>query len=117
MLDFFYGQTNYRQYIQFNHLVSSSARQIASGIKEQEYLVYDEDGGSITINLSDTELTDTFKVLWYDPKDGSTQHGESIPGGSVRTVQSPFQSDTVLLLTLGPKDNDAPTAPTGVTIN
>ncbi|MFQ5963711.1 MAG: DUF5060 domain-containing protein [Candidatus Scalinduaceae bacterium] len=98
MFDFFYSKTQYRQYQQLNNLVSSSARQIASGIPGQEYLVYDEDGGSITIDLSGTASSDAFSVLWYDPKNGNEQNAGSVNGGASRTLTSPFSGDSVLLL-------------------
>ncbi|MFQ5963712.1 MAG: fibronectin type III domain-containing protein [Candidatus Scalinduaceae bacterium] len=112
MFDFFYSKTQYRQYQKLNSLVSSSARQIASGIPGQEYLVYDEDGGSITIDLSGTASSDAFSVLWYDPKDnGIEQAGGSVNGGASRTLTSPFSSDSVLLLGGVPPDATPPTIP------
>jgi hypothetical protein len=98
MFDFFYSKTRYRQYRQLNRLVSASARQIASGIPGHEYLVYDQDGGSIAINLTGASLSTTFSVLWYDPKTGAEQSGGKINGGASRTLTSPFSGDTVLLL-------------------
>jgi Domain of unknown function (DUF5060)/Putative collagen-binding domain of a collagenase len=79
-------------------LVSRSARQIASGIPGQEYLVYDEDGGSITLDLSSTSPTVTFSVLWFDPKTGSEQDGDRVAGGGSRTLTSPVAGDSILLL-------------------
>jgi Domain of unknown function (DUF5060) len=114
LFDFFYSKTRYRQYQQLNHLVSSSARQIASGIPGQEYLVYDEDGGSITIDLSETSPPATFSVLWFDPKAGADQSGGTIDGGAYRTLTSPFAGDTVLLLGRLPADTTHPAAPTGL---
>jgi hypothetical protein len=98
MFDLFYPKTRYRQYQQLNQLVSKSARQIAAGIPGQEYLVYDEDGGSITIDLSDTSPSVTFAVLWFDPETGTDQSGGGIAGGAVTTLASPLSGDTVLLL-------------------
>ena len=116
MFDFFYSKTQYRQYKQLNQLVSSSSRQIASGIDGQEYLVYDENGGSITINLSGTSSSTIFSVLWYDPKTGVQNNGASVNGGASRTLQSPFSGDTVLLLTKTAVDTKAPTQPTGLLV-
>ena len=103
MFDFFYSKTKYRQYKQLNHLVSSSARQIASGKEGLEYLVYDENGGSITINLSSAGGT-TFDVLWFNPSSGASKNGGQVNGGASRTLHSPFSGDTVLLLTKGAFD-------------
>jgi hypothetical protein len=110
MFDFFYSKTRYRQYRQLNHLVSASAGQIASGIPGEEYLVYDEDGGSIAINLTGASSSRTFSVLWYDPKTGAEQSGRIINGGASRTLTSPFSGDTVLLLR---RDSTAVTAARG----
>jgi Domain of unknown function (DUF5060)/Putative collagen-binding domain of a collagenase len=98
MFDFFYTQTRYRRYQQLNPLVSKAAGQIASGAPRQEYLVYDQDGGSITINLSGVPSAAIFSVLWFDPKTGAEQSGRNISGGSPRTLTAPFSEDTVLLL-------------------
>jgi len=100
MFDFLYSTTSYRQYQQLNNLVSESDNQIASGIEGQEYLVYDEDGGSITIDLSGTSPSKTFSVLWFNPRNGNEQSDGSVNGGSDITLNSPFSSDTVLLLTV-----------------
>ena len=115
MFDFFYSKTKYRQYKQLNHLVSSSARQIASGKQGLEYLVYDENGGSITINLSGAGGSNAFDVLWYNPTSGATQNGGKVTGGASRTLNSPFSADTVLLLTKGAFDAP-PEKVTGVKI-
>lgn len=98
MFDFFYSKTQCRKYEQLNGLVSSSARQVCSGIKGQEYLVYDEDGGSITIDLSDAPASTNFSVLWYNPATGAEQMGEAVSGGTSRTLTSPISGDSVLLL-------------------
>jgi hypothetical protein len=122
MFDFFYSKTRYRQYRQLNDLVlsssgqlllklskkinarrlnrmlSSSAGQIASGIPGQEYLVYDQHGESITIDLADASSSTSFSVLWYDPKTGAEQSRGRINGGATRTLHSTFAGDAVLLL-------------------
>ena len=109
MYNFIYSNTNYRQYQQLNSIVSSSARQICSGIPGQEYLVYDENGGSITIDLSGTSPADSFSVLWFDPKTGEERSGGTINGGAYRTLTTPFSGDTVLLLGGGATDATSPT--------
>jgi hypothetical protein len=116
MLDFFYSKTRYRQYQQLNQLVSRSARQIASGITGEEYLVYDEDGGSITIDLSGASPADSFSVLWFDPKTGTDQSGGTVSGGVAQTLSSPFSGDSVLLLVRLSTGNNPPSAPTGLHI-
>jgi hypothetical protein len=116
MFDFFYSKTRYRHYQPLNSLVSSAARQVASGIPGEEYLVYDEDGGSISINLSGAPSTKSFSVLWYDPKTGAQQSGGSVSGGATRTLTSPFSGDTVLLLGGQPQDNLPPAPPTALRV-
>ncbi|GJL54392.1 MAG: hypothetical protein NPIRA02_15240 [Nitrospirales bacterium] len=117
MFDFFYSKTQYRQYKQLNNLVSKSARQIASGKEGLEYLVYDENGGAITINLSGAGGSNTFDVLWFNPTTGATQNGGTVKGGASRTLQSPISGDTVLLLTRGEADTTPPAAPRGLRLN
>lgn len=116
MFDFFYSKTKYREYKQLNSLVSKSGRQIASGKEGLEYLVYDENGGSITINLSGAGSSNTYDVLWYNPITGTTQHGGKVKGGASRTLHSPISGDTVLLLSKGKADTVPPKAPTGLII-
>lgn len=112
MFDFFYSKTHYRQYKQLNNLVSKSERQICSGISGQEYLVYDENGGSIKLNLTNTNSSDKFLITWFDPTNGKEQNGGSINGGGSITLASPFGSDTVLLLKR--TDSTPPAAPEGL---
>lgn len=118
MFDFFYSKTRYRQYQKLNSLVSSASRQIASGISGQEYLVYDEDGGSITIDLSAASGSTVFSVLWFDPKSGTEQGAAGVTGGALRSVSSPFSGDSVLLLiaTTSTPDTTPPGAPQGLTV-
>ena len=115
MLDFFYSNTMYRKYSKFISLVSASQGQICSGVGGEEYVVYDEDGGSVAIDLSSD--SGTFSVLWYDPKSGSVQAGAAVSGGQVTTVSSPFSGDSVLLLKNAaspPVDNISPNEPTNL---
>jgi hypothetical protein len=84
-------------------LVASLARQITVGVPGQEYLVYDEDGGSITLDLSGTSPAATFSVLWFDPKSGTERNGGRVSGGAFRTLTAPFTGDSVLLLSTGPQ--------------
>jgi hypothetical protein len=98
MFDFFYAQTQYRHYQQLNNLVSRSARQIASGIPGEEYLIYDEDGGQISLDLRNLPSSSIFSTLWFDPTTGEQKSGDSVQGGERAIFHSPFAQDTVLLL-------------------
>lgn len=113
MFDFFYTHTNYRKYKQLNNLVSSSERQIASGIQGQEYLVYDENGGSISIDLSGA--SGSLNVLWFNPADGTKKESGTVEGGARRTLSSPFSGDTVLLMKKGSTSGNTNTGNTGNT--
>jgi hypothetical protein len=98
MFDFFYGKTRYRRYRQLNDLVSRQERQVASGIPGREYLVYDEDGGPVGIDLSGAPSAARFSTLWFDPATGTEKAGPNLRGGARRSLDSPFEADTVLLL-------------------
>jgi hypothetical protein len=101
--DFFYKIPNYRSYRQLNSLVSKDVGQIASGITGSEYLVYDQSGGPVTINLTGASSTKTFTVLWYNPATGASATGTTVQGGASRTLSPPASifpapADEVLLL-------------------
>ncbi len=98
MFDFLHGRTRYRQYVQLNSLVSAAERQVASGVSGEEYLVYDEDGGEIALDLRGAPGSRTFSVLWLDPKTGAERGGGTVSGGAVRTLTSPFGGGDVVLL-------------------
>jgi hypothetical protein len=98
MFDFFYAETQYRQYQQLNDLVSRSDRQIASGIPGEEYLIYDENGGQIRLDLRGVDASTLFSVFWFDPATGAEKRRDPIKGGDWVSVESPFSQDTVLLL-------------------
>lgn len=111
MFDWWYANTRYRSYEQLNSLVSSGAGQIASGIPGDEYVVYDQDGGSINLDLSGVAGGVQFAVQWFDPTNGTTQAGSSVAGGAVRTLSSPFAADTVAFLSAAASDATPPTVP------
>jgi Domain of unknown function (DUF5060)/Putative collagen-binding domain of a collagenase len=98
MFDFFYDRTRYRQYVQLNELVSQSDGQVASGVEDEEYLVYDWNGGSITVDLSGASGSTRFSVLWYDPLSGATRRRGVVRAGVPVTLASPYSGDSVLLL-------------------
>ena len=98
MFDFWYSRTRYRQYRQLNELVSREEQQIASGIPGEEYVVYDQDGGTINIDLSAVPAALKFAAVWLDPATGTEKTGEAVLGGARRAVVSPFPGDSVLML-------------------
>lgn len=109
MFDFFYGETQYRRYQQLNDLVSRSERQIASGIPGEEYLIYDENGGEIRLDLRGIDASILFSVFWLDPVTGAEKTGNPIKGGDRVRFDSPFSQDTVLLLRKQALDTTPPT--------
>lgn len=96
MFDFFHSETRYRSYERLNGLVDRDRRQVASGIPGREYLVYDEDGGTIELDLSAAD--GSFDVLWFDPASGERQEAGPVQGGGVVSLTPPFASDAVVLL-------------------
>jgi hypothetical protein len=107
MYDFFHCRTRYREYAMLNSLVSAAQGQICSGIAGREYLVYDTNGGAVSINLAAVSSSTRFTALWFDPKDGARGEGGSVSGGAVRTLISPFAGDSVLLLSTDPVSCEA----------
>jgi len=78
--------TQYRQYKQLNELVSRVEGQICSGIAGREYVVFDQDGGKIAIDLSAAPPERSFAVLWFDPASGREQNGAEVAGGVARSA-------------------------------
>jgi hypothetical protein len=98
MYDFLYQETDYRKFVQLNYLVSKNLRQICSGVPGKEYLVYDEDGGIVNLDLSKTSSSDEFYILWFNPITGDRIIGDIIKGGKMINKKSPFKKDSVLFL-------------------
>jgi hypothetical protein len=94
MLAFFYTNVNYQsaQFQQLNSRVSASAGQVCSGIPNDQYLVYDQNGGDITLDLSSDPAGNTYRVTWFDPKAGGNgcQIAHNVRGGGSRTLINPF---------------------------
>jgi hypothetical protein len=62
-----------------------------------EYLVYEPNGGSFSVNLSAT--TRTLNVEWLNPSTGAITTGGIISGGSAsQSFTPPFSGDAVLYL-------------------
>jgi hypothetical protein len=105
MFDFWYGRTRYRQFKQLNDLVSRNEGQICSGIAGHEYVVFDQNGGQIAIDLSSAPAARSFAVLWFDPTSGREQKGNDVAGGARREFTSPFNGDSVLHLAAPSAEN------------
>jgi hypothetical protein len=98
LLDFVYSKTGYRRHHISNHLVSAMHGQVCSGSPGREYVVYDQDGGDITIDLTEAPALRVFDILWFDPASGGEHPGGTVMGGARRTLTPPFGGDAVLLL-------------------
>ncbi|MGQ0636496.1 MAG: DUF5060 domain-containing protein [Planctomycetaceae bacterium] len=98
MFDFWYTRTKYRRYKQLNELVSRTEEQIASGIPGEEYVVYDQNAGSIVLDLPELTNGREFQVVWFDPVLGAEMSPGKVRGGARQTLVSPFAADSVLFL-------------------
>jgi hypothetical protein len=71
--------------------------QRCSGIPGEEYVVYREGSGPITLALD--SVRDTFTVSWLNPVTGETwENVSTVKGGGERTLHPPFSGDDVVLL-------------------
>jgi hypothetical protein len=100
MFDFWYTHTDYRRYVQLNELVSRDEGQIASGHPGEEYVIYDQDGGSIALHnvLAESPPAHVFSLTWFDPATGADVAGKTVAGGSDVSLRSPLTGDSVLFL-------------------
>jgi len=63
-----------------------------------EYVIYAQNGGSLTVNLS--SLATNSVAFWYNPRDGSTQSIKAINAGTPsETFTAPDSNDWVLHIT------------------
>ncbi len=63
----------------------------------RKYLIYLPEGKDVTVDLSGQP--GAYKVRWFEPGEGTSQHHDDIQGDQRVTLSSPFgQSDVVLVL-------------------
>jgi Domain of unknown function (DUF5060)/Protein of unknown function (DUF4038)/Putative collagen-binding domain of a collagenase len=93
-----------------NDLVSSAYCLANAG---QAYLVYDEGGGALTVDLSDAPASAVFSVRWTNPRTGAKQDGGTTNGGSLVDFNAPFSGDSVLVLQ---QSGTRPLPPTGLIV-
>lgn len=96
-LNWWYGTVNYRSpsFARLNNLTSGSA--ICSGIPGQEYVIYKQDGGVITLNLAGAP--GTFAVTAINAVTGAQLFLGNIPGGGPVSAPSPFGAvDTLVFV-------------------
>lgn len=77
-------------------LASSSYALANPASSGAEYLVYLPNGGSVTVNLSNT--TGNLNVEWFNPSNGTTTNSGTTAGGTSRNFTAPFGGDAVLYL-------------------
>jgi hypothetical protein len=72
-----------------------------------EYLVYNPDGSSVSVNLQ----SGTYQVEWFNPQSRETSSGGSVNGGGSRSLDAPFGGAAILYLKgLGGGTSPTPTA-------
>lgn len=69
-----------------------------TGIPNQEYLYYDDNGGSADVNLSSAASSTTFSVTWLNPRSGAQSAGGTVNGGAMKKLASPFTGSSVAWL-------------------
>lgn len=97
MLDWWYSTVNYRHlsFHMLNHLTSSGS--ICSGIEGQEYVIYRENGGVMSLNL--TGAPGTYAVTAINAVTGAQMSLGTVPGGGPLAAPSPFGAvDTLLFV-------------------
>jgi hypothetical protein len=66
-----------------------------TAVTGSEFLVYAPNGGTFTVNLSNTQ--DTLNAQWLNPSTGTTTPTATITGGSpAQTFTAPFAGDAIL---------------------
>jgi hypothetical protein len=72
-----------------------------------EYLVYNPDGSSVSVNLQ----SGTYQVEWFNPQSRETSSGGPVNGGGSRSLDAPFGGAAILYLKgLGGGTSPTPTA-------
>ena len=100
-----------------NDSLASSGRVLASA--GGEYVIYLQNGGSTTVNLS--AAAGTLSVEWYNPRNGALQGQSSVQGGASRMFTAPDLNDWALHIyaSTQPPQNSPPeatiTAPSSTT--
>jgi hypothetical protein len=70
-----------------DELIVSGEYAILSAQTGSEYVVYDEDGGSVTVDLTGTP--GQLKARWYNPRTGKISGETKTSGGKQQSFQSP----------------------------
>lgn len=78
-----------------DELILSGDNAILASSPEGEYVVYDEDGGSVGIDLSSVQ--GILEVEWYNPRTGAQIKGESFNVDKMHTFTSPTSGEDWVL--------------------
>ena len=89
--------------------LSSSGYALANPVTDgAEYLVYQPEAGSVTVDLRDA--SGELSIEWLNPNTGATYSGGTTMGGDRRSLSPPFTGDSVLYLSSA--DGGDPSSPT-----
>lgn len=99
-LDWWYANVNYRDpaFTMMNHVVGNAPDQICSGIPGRQYVIYDQDGGLLTVDLTGAPASTLFSVLIINATNGAQLHLGNIAGGARYAAQSPIAGDSIIFL-------------------
>jgi chitodextrinase len=112
-MDFWYDNTQWYKYQMKNGLVNDGSNCRASGWTNNEYVVYDQNGGSNSINLA--EASGTFKLTWLNPLTGATVDGGTVNGGGSAALNPPGSMASEWCAFIHkPSDTIPPNTPTGL---
>ena len=107
---------DYGDLVPKDNLITSGSSVILAANIGNEYVAYDEDGGTIGVNLSGA--SGSLNVRWYDPRNGTFTGSSTTTGGGSRTFTSPSSGtnkDWVLhIYKQGTSDTTPPAVPTGL---
>lgn len=78
----------------------------------KEYLIYQPNNGSFTVNLPNGNYT----TEWLNPETGAVTNGSAITGGGNKTLTPPFGNDAVVYLKTGEVSSAPTPGPTGIVI-
>jgi hypothetical protein len=79
-----------------DELVLSGRGVVLSANRGREYVAYDHDGGSFSLDLNN--VTGSLTAEWFNPRTGGRIDGGTVQGGGARTFTTPTQQDWVLHL-------------------
>lgn len=79
-----------------------------------EYVVYLSDGGSVTVNLSDS--SGSLQAKWYNTRTGEYQGLITTTGGGNRSFNAPDSQDWALHISAIGDDSSAPQSPRGLKV-